>query len=49
MVVKGTAEQTRADGVAEHATLFCRILKVGFVGAEFHGLAATVELKRPCA
>jgi len=49
VVVKGTAEQTRANGVAEHAPLFSRILKIGFVRAEFHGLTATVELKRPCA
>ncbi len=49
MVVKGTAEQARTDGVAERAPLVCRILKVGFVRAEFHGLAATVELKRPGA
>ena len=49
MVVKGSAEQTRANGVAEDAPLVCRILKVGFIGTEFHGSAATVELKRPCA
>ena len=49
MVVKRTAEQTRANGVPQHATLFCRVLKVSFVGSEFHGLTATVEFKRPCA
>jgi len=49
VIVERTAEQTRTDGVTEDAPLFCRILKVGFVGSEFHGLAATVELKRPCA
>lgn len=49
MVVKRTAEQTRTDGVAERPPLFCRIFKVGFVRAEFHGLTATVELKRPGA
>ena len=49
MVIKRTAEQTRANGVPQHATLFCRVLKVSFVGSEFHGLTATVEFKRPCA
>ena len=49
MVVKRTAEQTRADGVPEHAALVRLVLEVGFVGAEFHGLSATVEFERPRA
>ena len=47
MIVKRTAEQCRADGVPQSAAFFCRVFKVGFIGSEFHGLAATVEFERP--
>ena len=49
MIVKRTAEQRRADGVPQSAAFFCRVFKVGFIGSEFHGLAATVEFERPVA
>ena len=47
MRVEGPAKEAGPDGVAERATLLRLKFEIGFIGAEFHGLATAVEFKCP--
>jgi hypothetical protein len=49
MGIEDAAEQRGPDGVAHGAALLGLEFKIRFVRPDLHGLAATVELKGPCA